>query len=169
MNAKKKSSSQLKDARQRAARQRKSAYVKLAIDEVLDDENNENDHSEEQIVMLRASIREFGQVEERRILAKLSLFLRFCEFLGWPARFSVRYKSQVLFVNQMRPSESFSGQASGSDESAHARWRDVQPFGRLFSGKKHDNLITHPEMFFKRNSFLLFICFVRAIVSPFYI
>jgi hypothetical protein len=63
MAAKKKPSFAEK-ARKRTARQNKSVYVTLPIDEVIDDPNNENDHTEEQIVMLRASVREFGQIED---------------------------------------------------------------------------------------------------------
>lgn len=56
--------SKRKQAHRRVARQSASQYVVLPIDEALDDPNNENDHSDEQIVMLRASIRLFGQVED---------------------------------------------------------------------------------------------------------
>jgi hypothetical protein len=69
MNAKKKKNSPAKDARRRVASQLNSQYVTLPIDEVLDDENNENEHSDEQIVMLRASVREFQQVEDVLITA----------------------------------------------------------------------------------------------------
>lgn len=41
-----------------------SQYVTLPIDEVLDDPRNENVHTDAQMIMLRASIRLYGQVED---------------------------------------------------------------------------------------------------------
>jgi hypothetical protein len=59
----KKKPSPAKEARRRTSKQ-SGDYIELPIDKVLDDPNNENDHTDEQLVLLRASIREFGQIED---------------------------------------------------------------------------------------------------------
>ena len=45
-------------------RKARASYVELPITEVKDDPNNENVHTDEQLVMLRASIRMYGQEED---------------------------------------------------------------------------------------------------------
>ena len=54
-------------ARRSVARQHKGRYVILPIDDALDDPDNENEHSDEQLIMMRASVREFGQIEDALI------------------------------------------------------------------------------------------------------
>lgn len=56
--------SKRKQAHRRVASSHAARYIELPIDEVFEDLDNENDHPDDQIVLLRASVREFGQVED---------------------------------------------------------------------------------------------------------